>query len=295
MTARRLVTLGLVLALLGLLVPEAAHRPNDAVLVKVERASGLDTEPGVVWILALGSDARPGEPVLRSRSDAIQLVGFNPRTGHATVIGIPRDSYVNIPGYGGDKINAAMVLGGPQLVADAVASLTGIAPDYVFATSFVGFQRMVFLLGGVTVNSRHAYTDPLVTIRRGPNKLNGVESLVFVRQRYALPNGDFDRARNQGAFLTAGLRTVRGLSVQDGQLERVLAAFLANTDVDAGPVELYRLAHSVLQVEPAKVTVCVVRGSAGFAGAASVVYPDVAYARSLAARARGDARLEGGC
>jgi hypothetical protein len=114
-TLRRGLTLLVVLTLLGLLVPNAGRAPTEVSLVKVEGASGLDTEPGVVWILALGSDARPGEPVLRSRSDAIQLVGMNPRTGDATVIGIPRDSYVAIPGFGQDKINSAMVYGGPQL------------------------------------------------------------------------------------------------------------------------------------------------------------------------------------
>jgi LCP family protein required for cell wall assembly len=292
---RRWLTVGLVVALVGIVVPDAGRERTDAALVAVQGASGLDTEPGVTWILALGSDARPGQPVLRSRSDAIQLVGFNSRTGHATVIGIPRDSYVDIPGYGRDKINSAMVLGGPQLTARAVAGMTGITPDYVFATSFVGFQRMVYLLGGVRVFSRHSYDDPLVRIRRGWNELNGVESLVFVRQRYALPGGDFDRSRNQGRFLIDGLRAVRSVTQESGQLERVLHAFTQNTDIDVGPVQLYRLAHAVLRVDPAKVTVCVVRGSTGMAGSASVVYPDIAYARSLASRARGDARLEGGC
>jgi LCP family protein required for cell wall assembly len=294
-TLRRGLTLLVVLTLLGLLVPNAGRAPTEVSLVKVEGASGLDTEPGVVWILALGSDARPGEPVLRSRSDAIQLVGMNPRTGDATVIGIPRDSYVTIPGFGQDKINSAMVYGGPQLAARAVAQMVGITPDYVFTTSFVGFRRMVYRIGGVRVLSRHAYTEPLVRIRRGFNSLDGLQSLVFVRQRYALPNGDFDRSRNQGRFLFDGLRTVQALTQDSGQLERILSVFAEKTDIDIGPVELYRLAHGVLQVDPAKVTLCVVRGSAGMAGSASVVFADIAYARRIAGRARADARLEGGC
>jgi hypothetical protein len=60
-------------------------------------------------------------------------------------------------------------------------------------------------------------------------------------------------------------------------------------------VALYRLAHAVIEVKPSAVTACLLRGSVGMAGSASVVFPDVAYARSLAARARADARLEGGC
>jgi LCP family protein required for cell wall assembly len=285
----------LVLALLAVVVPDAGRHPTSAALVEVEGASGLDTEPGVVWILALGSDARVDQPVLRSRSDAIQLVGLNARTGDATVIGIPRDSYTYIPGHGTDKINVAMEYGGPQLAARTVARLTRITPDFVFATSFVGFKRMIRAIGGVTVRSRYQFSTPKVRIRRGVNRLDPLESLTFVRERYALPNGDFDRSRNQSRFLIDTLGTMRLLADRHGGVEQALAAFLRHTDVDVGPVALYRLAHAVIEVKPSAVTACLLRGSVGMAGSASVVFPDVAYARSLAARARADARLEGGC
>ena len=295
MRMHRRAVLLLVLALLAVVVPDAGRRATSAALVEVEGASGLDTEAGVVWILALGSDARVDQPVLRSRSDAIQLVGLNARTGDATVIGIPRDSYTYIPGYGTDKINAAMERGGPQLAAQAVARLTRITPDFVFATSFVGFKRMINAIGGVTVRSRYQFSTPKVRIRRGVNQLDPLESLTFVRERYALPNGDFDRSSNQSRFLIDTLRTMRVVADEHGSIEQALAAFLQHTDVDVGPVALYRLAHAVLEVEPSAVTACLLRGSVGMAGSASVVFPDVAYARSLAARARADARLEGGC
>ena len=294
---RRRATLAMVLALLAVVVPDAGRRVPDAVLVKVEVASGLDTEPGVVWVLALGSDARPDDRLLRSRTDAIQLVGFNARTGDATVIGIPRDSYVDIPGYGSAKINDALTLGGPQVTADAVTKLMGVAPDYVFVTGFVGFKRMVQQLGGgtLTVHSPRAFTTMAGGIRAGVNRLSGGESLALVRERYDLPDGDFDRSLNQARFLVDGLRAARIAAKEHGQLERLLSAFLQHTDIDVGPVELYRLAQAVLAVDPAKVSVCIVRGSVGYAGAASVVFPDVAYARSLVNRAGADARLEGGC
>jgi LCP family protein required for cell wall assembly len=294
---RRRATLAVVLALLAVLVPDAGRRLPDAVLVKVDGASGLDTEPGVVWVLALGSDARPGERLLRSRSDAIQLMGFNARTGDATVIGIPRDSYVDIPGYGSAKINDALSYGGPQASADAVAQLAGVAPDYVFVTGFEGFKRMVEQLGGgaLPVRSPREFTALGRRIRAGVNRLSGGDSLAFVRERYDLPDGDFDRSLNQARFLVDGLRAARVAAQDHGQLERLLAAFLEHTDIDVGPVELYRLAQAVLAVDPAKVTVCVVRGSIGYAGAVSVVFPDVEYARSLVKRAGADARLEGGC
>jgi len=292
---RRWTVLGVVLAVVGLTVPDSATPRFDGSLVKVENARGLDTDPGVVWILALGSDARPGEPVLRSRADSIHLVGINPRTGHATIIGIPRDSYVDIPGYGRDKINAAMVYGGPQLEAAAVAGMMGITPDYVFTTSFWDFSRMVWSIGGVDVHSAHAFSEPLVTIREGVNHVNGVEALVFVRERYQLPNGDFDRSRNQGQFMVDGLRQVASVAAESGGLERALWTFAKHTDIDVGPVELYRLARAVLQVDPQLVDNCVIDGGTTFAGGASVVLPDLGQARAYAQDAGSDATLASGC
>ena len=292
---RRWVTLSISLAVLVVVVPDSGRQQFRASLVAVEGASGLDTGDGVVWILALGSDARPGEPVLRSRADAIQLVGVNARTSDSTVIGIPRDSYVDIPGHGRDKINASLVYGGPELAARAVAGLVGIEPDYVFTTSFAGFQRMVFVLGGVNVYSPDSYVEPLASIRRGFNDLNGVESLVFVRERYALPDGDFDRSRNQGRFLTDGLRALRQRADEPGALERLVYSFTQHTDIDVGPVELYRLARAVLAVDPRRTSRCVLDGSIGMAGSESVVFPDRQQARSLGRRAGRDAKLEGGC
>lgn len=279
----------------ALALPDASPSPIAASLVKVETASALDSDPGVTWILALGSDARPGEPVLGSRADSIHLVGINADTGAATIIGIPRDSYVDIPGYGRDKINAAMAYGGPQLEARAVADMVGITPDYVFTTSFWGFSRMVWSIGGVDVHSDHAFSYPLATIRRGVNHVDGVEALVFVRERKTLPNGDFDRSRNQGQFLIDGLRRIATVATQPGGLEKALWTFTKHTDTDIGPVELYRLARGVLELDPRLVDNCVISGRTALAGGASVVLPDLAQAHSYASQARRDATLESGC
>ena len=108
---RRLVRLGAValsLLVLAVVVPDSAVKSTDVALVKLDRADGVDVDPDVVWILAVGSDARPGEDMTRTRGDALQLVGMDTRTGAATAIGIPRDSWVSIPGHGSEKINAAL-------------------------------------------------------------------------------------------------------------------------------------------------------------------------------------------
>ena len=292
---RRSLVLSVVLALTLLLVPDAATPRTDGVLVRVEGAHAVDAGQEVVWILALGSDARTGQPVLASRADAIQLVALDAQSGHATVIGIPRDSYVDIPGHGRDKLNAAMVYGGPQLTAQAVAGLVGHVPDYVFTTSFRGLQSMISVVGGVEVYSPFAWSTSTARIHRGRNHLNGTEALAFARMRHALPRGDFDRSLDQGRLLAGTLRRVRDVTTEPGQLERLLVSFLKNTDVDLPPAELYRLARAVLEIEPQQVQLCPVGGGTGYAGSASVVFPDIGRARSLIRRASDDARVEGGC
>jgi LCP family protein required for cell wall assembly len=267
-------------------------------LVKVEGAHNVDIPENVIWVLLLGSDARKGRAVLRSRADAIQLVGINTRTGAATAIGVPRDSYVNIPGYGRNKINASMLYGGPQLMARAVGDMVGIRPDYVFTTSFWGFARMVDAIGGVTVSSKYAFSDPLRPrgYRVGKNSLNGIQALVFSRTRKAFPGGDFDRSANQQRTLVGILNQVRRNSDKAGYMERAVMAALNNLDTpNVGPVELYRLAQAASRVNPNKFRTCVVRGGTGYVGAASVVFADIGQARSIANRARRDATLEGSC
>jgi LCP family protein required for cell wall assembly len=253
---------------------------------------GVDTTDDVLWILALGSDARPGQPVLGSRSDAIQMVGINTETGNAITIGVPRDSYVDIPGHGSDKINAAMVYGGPEATAGAVAGLLGITPDYVFVTSFTGMQQMVGGVHGIRVKVTYPMTDLGHTFKPGMTTVMGREALAFARNRHDLPNGDFDRSMDQGQLLKGGLATMLGKIDNPGFYERALELLVKYTDANVSPVELYRLGRSVLEANPARTRVCVLRGGTGYVGEASVVFPDRSAASALAADVRHDATLD---
>lgn len=294
---RRFLVLGVVLAIAAVVMPPATVRHLDASLVKVRTAQAVDHPRSVVWILCLGSDARPGERVTRSRADAIQLVGLNLDTGAGTMIGIPRDSYVDIAGHNRNKINASMLLGGPQLMADSVGRLVGVRPDYVFTTGFLGFRAMVRAVDGVTVRSKFAFSDPVRPqgYKVGRNKLNPFQALIFGRVRHPLPRGDFDRSGNQQELLRSILRKVRAHAPQPGFMERGLLASVRSMDTDLAPSELFRLAQAVVAIRPGALTGCVVRGATGNAGAASVVFPDVAQARRLGNDARRDGTLDRGC
>jgi LCP family protein required for cell wall assembly len=293
--AGRWSTYAVLLAVLCLLVPDAGHRQPQFDLIKVETADAVDAGGSVLWLLALGSDARPGDPVLGSRSDAIQLIGINTKTGASTVIGIPRDSYVDIPGHGRDKINAAMVFGGPQLTAQTVADMVGIKPDYVFVTSFRGLMHMVASIGGITVRVRWDVTTPVNHYQPGMRHLNALEVLDFGRIRHGLPGGDFDRSLDQSSLLRGGLRELLDRVRHQGGYESAMYSFMRNVETDLSPAELYRLGRAVLQAKPGLVRQCVVPGGTGYVGTASVVFPDIGAARSLADKVRADATLNGPC
>ena len=241
---RSAVVLAVALTVTVLVVPPSSVREAPASLVKVESAQGVDHQPHVLWVLFLGSDARPGQALLRSRADAIQLVGVNTLTGAGTAIGIPRDSYVNIPGNGQNKINSAMLYGGPQLMAQSVGDMVGIRPDYVFTTGFVGFRAMVQDIGGITVHSKFAFTDPVMPggYKVGENTLNGHQALIFARIRKSFPRGDFDRSANQQRTLLGILNTVRTKLDKPGFLERGVLSVIKNLDTNLPPAELFRLA-----------------------------------------------------
>lgn len=293
---KRWPLLGALLLGVLLLVPDAAVQPTQVALVKVHRASGVALgDDDIIWIAAIGSDARPGEDMSHSRGDALQLIGIDTRTGAAAAIGIPRDSWVSVPGAGNDKINTALYYGGPQGMAQAMGDLVGIQPDYAFVTRFPFFENMIDDIGGITVYNPRAFTDPYLKpqgFREGRIRLDGYGAMAFSRVRKAFSDGDFERSANQQRTLRGILGTIRARADEPGFLARGVLTVLRNTTTDLPPAELYQLAVAVSQVDPAKVTSCVVRGGYGYVGEASVVFPDTALARRLGDRARTDATLE---
>ncbi len=291
----RTLLLGLVLAVCGLVVPDSGVAPTDVSLVKVDHADGVDLDPDLVWILAVGSDARPGENMTRVRGDALQLVGMDTSTGAATTIGIPRDSYVPIPGFGSDRVNAALTYGGPQLLGETVGDLIGIEPDYVFVTRFPFFEDMIDDIGGIDVRNPRVFSDDSLLpggFRTGRIHLNGYGAMAFARIRKTLPGGDFDRSANQQIVLRGIHAKIRARAAEPGFIEQGVLSVMKRMHTDVPPGELFRIAQAVAQVDPAKITGCVVQGGIGDVGGASVVLPYVDQARRYGDAARDDATID---
>ena len=293
--ALRVLVTTLVLAVAAVVVPDSAVKSTEVELVKVQRSHAVDMSPDVIWILAVGSDARPGQDMLHTRGDALQLIGVNTKTGAASAIGIPRDSWVSIPGHGNDKINSALFFGGPQGLGEAVGNLVGIRPDYVFVTRFKFFQAMVGSIGGIEVDNPVAFSDQYLKadgFKRGRIHLGPYDALAFSRIRHNLLRGDFDRSANQQRVVRGIQRKIHAKADVPGFLDRGVLSVMQHLHTGLSPAELYRLARVVAAVDPGKVTTCVVQGGIGNIGGASVVLPSVSQARRLGDEARKDATLE---
>lgn len=227
-----------------------------------------------IFILFIGSGARPGEDVEHSLADSIHIVSIVPAKHKAAILGIPRDSYVPIPDRGSSKINAAMVYGGPPLLVQTVESLTGIKLDYWALTTFWGFQAMINSIGGLTVDVPFAMSDSASgsNFEPGVQKLRGKEALAFARDRHSLPAGDFGRSEDGGRLIIAALTQFRKEFAKDpSRLLTWLAGGFRNVQTQAPLEEVLALAFTCTLVNPKRVENVVAPGTTGMVGGTSIV------------------------
>ena len=176
-----------------------------------------DTGPGAhaLNVLVLGTDRRSDVPTTgtaagasawvpgEQRTDTMMLVHVDAGREGVTAISLPRDSWVDVPGYGMAKINAAYSYGGPSLAVSTVEQLTGVRVDHLAVVDWAGFAELVDAVGGITVDVPETVHDAArdVTWTAGEHHLDGSTALDYVRQRHGLPGGDLDRVRRQQVVL----------------------------------------------------------------------------------------------
>ncbi len=159
-------------------------------------------ESGTLDYVLLGSDSRSADPG-DGRSDSIMVVHLDKNRDKAYIVSFPRDMYVEIPGHGMNKINAAYSFGGAQLTVRTLQQLTGFKMDHVVIIDFQGFIDLTTDLGGVQVENKTAFTSHGFDYPKGTITVSGEQALWFVRERHALPGGDLDRAANQRNVIKA--------------------------------------------------------------------------------------------
>ena len=154
--------------------------------------------------LVIGADTRPGDA---GRSDVIVLVHVPEDPSSIQMIHFPRDLWVDIPGRGKNKINAAYAFGREPLLVETMENLLKVRIHHVARTNFDGFKNMTDAVGGVRVYAEEASggtgNGGPVVIKEGWNDLNGEEALGYVRERYTLSEGDISRGRRQLSFIKA--------------------------------------------------------------------------------------------
>lgn len=166
---------------------------------------------GALNILLIGSDGETS--VANGRSDVIILMHVSSDLKKVYLVHFPRDMYVDVPGHGKDKINAAFAYGGSQLLVRTLRNLVDVPLDHVAVIGFEGFRAMTDAVGGVDVYAEEASSDEVYNdnftekwynaVHVGMNHLDGNSALAFVRERYQLSKGDISRGHRQQAFVEA--------------------------------------------------------------------------------------------
>ena len=207
-------------------------------------------------ILLLGSDQRSGAAAARvsgARADSIMVLHIPADGSAAYLISIMRDTWVNIPGYGSAKVNAALNYGGVALQVATIEQLLGIRMDHVAEIDFEGFKALVDTLGGVDVKVPVGFTTSGATpytFSAGVNSMNGTQALAFVRERYTFSNGDYQRVINQRAFIRGVYSKLRsqGAMSSAASLLPVIQSVAPYMSVDSGltPSQIVGIAQPVL-------------------------------------------------
>ncbi len=232
-------------------------------------------------VLLLGSDKRADGSIAGQRSDTMMVVHIGADRKSVGVVSIPRDSWVQVPGHGPSKINAAFSWGGTPLAVQTAENLTDVRIDHVAVIDWDGFKALTNALGGVDITIPETVEDGYSgrVWEAGTEHMDGETALAYVRQRAGLAGGDLDRIKRQQNFMRTLMQgtLTTSTATNPAKLYKVLDAVTDNLAVDDGwsNADLRNLAISLRDLRTGDVTFTTVpvRGT-GMEGAQSVVYLD---------------------
>lgn len=272
-------------------------RRDPSLLPNGPRPSPVEAGPAgtPLNLVLMGSDHRADE---RGRSDVLQVMHISGDRRQVFLMSIPRDTWVDVPGHGLAKINAAYSWGGSALAIETVEQLLHIPIDHVALVDFEGFVNVIDALGGVTVYNPEASSSQGFDFPQGDITLNGEQALHFVRERKNLSDGDFGRATRQRETIKAVFAklTSSGVVADPGKFRDAITKLGANFTVDPGLSNdtILSLGWSMRELRPTAI------GSfqfptAGFATSPdgqSIVLVDEAHLTDLRRALRADTLLE---
>ena len=278
------------------LLPDAAGTGQD------DQQREQNWKSGPLNLLLLGSDSRATTPggvsPIGERSDTIMLVHIAKDRKSATIISIPRDSYVNVPAGGSwkggkNKINAAFAFGGAKLAVTTVHQLTGVPVDGAMIANFASIQELVDAVGGVNVcvpyDVRSTFSSKVW--KTGCHDMSGDETEEFMRQRYEVPGGDFGRMYNQQLVVKAVIaKAEKGdLLTNPLKLDDLMSTAAEALTVDQD-LDLQKLALAVKGIRVGNITTATVPYTSADlkTRAGTAVQLDMGRARAMFAAVRND-------
>jgi LCP family protein required for cell wall assembly len=221
--------------------------PLNILLAGVDRRSGLT--PAQQAQLHVGH-------VVSANSDTMMLIHLSADHTKVTVVSFPRDSWVDIPGHGMSKINAAYGLGGPKLMVQTVEQATGLTINDYIEVNFLSFVRVIDALGGVDICLPRALADSYsgLYLSAGKHHVQGITALKYARDRHSFATEDLARIDNQQRLLASLLNEAisGGTLANPVRLSRFLNAVLAAVRVDNG-LNVAALADQMRSVSTSKV------------------------------------------
>ena len=261
-------------------------------------AKPIESANHIYNILLVGQDRRPGE--IRARSDSMILVTVNTETKQVTLTSIMRDMYVQIPGFGSNRMNVPYAIKGAELLFDTMEKNFGLRPDKFVEVDFNGFTKAVELVGGVDIyltaaEARHLntteegydYPEEDWHLTEGINHLDGKQALAFARCRSVDGTGDFSRTRRQRDVLRALLEKAATLNpLELNQLVLAMSEYIT-TDMTSEEIIGYAVTFAPLLAELQIVNMRIPADNsfymANIDGVGSVLVPDLEKNRAILA------------
>ncbi len=223
---------------------------------------------GPLNILLAGVDVRSGLSKREQRvlhvghatghnSDTLMVVHITGDHKHIQVVSLPRDSWVRVPGFGMNKINAAFGLGGPKLMVKTVEQATGLVINDFVEVNFLGFVKIINALGGVDICLPYAVNDPYTGLHMaaGRHHVNGIRALQFARDRHSFALSDLARIGDQQQLLSSILSEAAssGTLANPVKFSRFLSAATSATKVDE-KLDVTGLAGQLRFIRPSAVS-----------------------------------------
>ena len=238
-------------------------------LGRIDAGTAGTPSSGPLNILITGLDERAGltprqQQLLHvgrstgeTNTDTLMLVHVPADHRYVKVVSLPRDSWVAIPGHGMNKINAALGIGGPQLMVRTVEQDTGLTIHDYIEVNFLGFVKVIDALGGVNICLPFAVDDrdSGLHMSAGPHHVNGITALMFARDRHSFAASDLARIQDQQQLIASALSEVisSGTLANPVRLGNVLSAASAAIKVDQG-FNVVSLADELRGISPSQVT-----------------------------------------